>query len=372
MVSTLNRFSKSIYFAIGLGYLALLIHKYLRRNQYCSDFPEVHGAMIIYGGLGLSAGIVMSILIYNSKNYDRIKYILSMLLRYSLAYFLISYGISQVIDARFPESLLNQDMKIAELTPNQLVWTFFGYTYAYQAFIGWAQLIGCCLLFYRFTTPLGLLMLSVIMGNAVIINYSYGLCTTADAFIFLSLITYLFIPFLRNFLNITVLNKPAEKVNYPLFTGSGHGYKALNILKLVVIIGIMIFYYNPYRRYLRYYHSNADSPVVGVWNIEQIEYDTSLIGSKEEAYLRSFQSLFLEKRRLGAVKADDSLSFFEYMIDTNYHQLEFWNFHEYRSLDLKGKYSMPSPDTLIYNGYNNKHGLQMKLSLDKRYKSREK
>jgi hypothetical protein len=328
--------------------------------------------MITYGTIGLCLGIGLGIILYNRNYALKTKYVVDIILRYGAAYFLLAYGISQILDTRYPESLLAQDTIIADMLPGQFVWTFFGYTYAYQAFLGYTQLLACSLLFFRFTTPLGLLIIMGVLSNALMINYSYNLCSVADATMFLALAVYLFIPFLKNFLNVMVLNRPASNVSYPYMSNGGHGYRALNILKFVIIIGILTYYYNPYRRYLRYYHSNADSPIVGVWNIEDIQYDTSKLNGQEEYELKSFKSLFLERRRLGAVKTQDSLSYFEYMIDTTYHQLEFWNFHEFRDLDLKGKYFLPSPDTMIYKGYNNKDSIKIIMSLDKRYKIRKK
>ncbi|NNF33948.1 MAG: hypothetical protein HKN68_07555 [Saprospiraceae bacterium] len=364
------KISRVLYGALATMYAGLLAHKYTRREMYCSDTSEIIDGMISYGGLALSLGVLYWMWSYSKGYFKSHNYVLHILLRYALAYFLISYGLSQILDTRYPPSLTNLDLKIAEMNSGQVVWSFFSYTYVYQAFIGWTQLIACCLLFFRFTAPLGLILLTAIMANATMINYSYGLCPIGDSVLYLSLILFLLLPYARNLMNVLVLNKGAVTIQFPFFTKKGHGYKALSILKFVIIAGILTYYYNPHRRYLRYYYSNTNNPIYGVWNIEDIKYDTVPLDSSQANVFNSFQSLFLEKRRYGAVKSGDTLSAFEYMIDTTYHQLEFWNFHEFRSLDLKGKYLLSHPDTLIYRGINNKDSIEIKMSLDKRYQAR--
>ncbi len=137
---------------------------------------------------------------------------------------------------------------------------------------------------------------------------------------------------------------------------------------MLLIIGTLSYFYTSYKHIGRYYASNKNSPVVGVWNLEELqvisEKDSTI---NEMSELFSFDALFLDNRRYGAVKVDDSLSTFEYMVDTTYNQLEFWNFHEYRSVDLKGKYKFLDNDTLLYEGTNNRDTVIMKLVMDKKY-----
>lgn len=336
-------------------------------NGFCTDSPEFLLEMIKYGGAAFSIGLISGIFLYERNWLNKSNYVFQILLRYGLAYFFISYALSLLLDIRYPESYASLEYRLSELGPQDFVWAFFSYTYGYQSFIGWIQLIGACLLFFRFTFPLGFIFLLGINMNVFAIEKAYGLCHIPEVSIYLVSLILLFIPYLRNFLSVTVFNHPTNRIDFAFIDPDSHGYKAINILKFTMVVGIMIFYFQQTTRYTRYYLSNSESPIVGVWKVDSIKYNASENQLESKIALEKFQNIYLDRKRYGSVKAGDSLSVFEYMIDTTFHQLEFWNFHEFRSLDLKGKYSLISPDTLIYRGSNQKDSLEMKLVLDKNY-----
>ena len=362
----MNRYLSSIwqvlFLALGFGILGIFIFKISNTG------PLTYEAIVNNGGIGFCLGLIIGMSIYHNQKFLHIQYYLNIVLRYTLAYFIISYGLQQALGLTYPDYFSNLELKLIDMAPDQMVRTFFGYSKAYQSFIGWIQLLACVLLFFRQTVPLALIILSGVFLNIIVINFGFNLSNRPNCLLYSAVIVYLFIPFITRFVNFAILNRPVPAINYHLYSNAGHGYKALNILKLVMVSGIIIYFYNPHLRYQNYYNRNAESPVVGVWNIESIKYDTSKMNFPSARLLDSFETLFLEKMRYGKVKAGDTLSRFDYMIDTTYHQLEFWNFLNFKDVDLKGKYQFISPDTMIYIGRNNKEQIQMKLSLDKRYR----
>jgi len=78
-----------------------------------------------------------------------------------------------------------------------------------------------------------------------------------------------------------------------------------------------------------------------------------------------FSRLIFEKSIVGNVEVQDSLSQFYYIVDTTYNQLEFYNFQDFRSLDLKGKYEQIDSSTFKYVGRNNKDSLQFIMKKQK-------
>jgi len=370
MAGIYKRLSALIEYGVGTSIAALLwlnyAWRYTLRKGFCTDSTEFGEYAIRYGGVGLLIGLVVTMLWFRSKWYNASKYFLQVMLRYGLAYFFISYALTLLLDVRYPESYASLEYKIADLSSGELVWAFFSYTYGYQSFIGWMQLVGACLLFFRSATPLGMIILGGINLNLLSLGISYRLCHVPEVSIYLVSMLYLFSPYLKNFLNTTLLNRSTKAISFPLFSRFSHGYRASNILKIALVIGIMIYFFNQTTRYNRYYLSNSESPIVGVWKVDSVRYAAS--GSDDSKLaLSQFENIYLDRKRFGSVKAGDSLSTFEYMVDTTFQQLEFWNFHEFRSLDLKGKYSFSGPDTLIYIGNNQKDSIEMKLVLDKSY-----
>lgn len=365
--SRLIRLMSVLQFAVGAALLGVLFAIYQKGVGRCSDFSEHYHQLIAFGGIGMMMGILSGMYVYEKKKMPQFNYGILVAIKYFIAFLLIYYGLNQVLDITFPQSLSVQEKKLVDLDAGQLVFAFFSHTYVYQAVIGGFQLLGCSLLFYRSTVPLGGIILSVIMTNVLLIQYNYDLCNKTDTSVYLFSSLYIMVPYFKNMLNTLVLNRSTKTIPFPIFDYGSHGYKALSILKIVFIVGIIIYYYNQTSRYFRYYRSNETSPIVGVWKIDKIIYDTTEMLPEE---LISFDRLFLDKFRMGAVKSNDSISYFEYMVDTTFHQLEFWNFHHFRHLDLKGKYQIQGNDTLIYSGVSNKDSIQMRMVRDSLYRVR--
>ena len=109
---------------------------------------------------------------------------------------------------------------------------------------------------------------------------------------------------------------------------------------------------------------NVDSPITGVWKVTDVHFLESDVPEENKKDILSFKSIILDKGRFGAVEIADSLSFFEYIIDPKYNQLEFWNFQDFWEMNIKGKYRQVTKDSMIYIGRNKKDSLQISLKLD--------
>lgn len=86
---------------------------------------------------------------------------------------------------------------VEQLSPFELAWTFFGYSYNYILFIGIAQLAGAAMLLFERTKILGIAILLPVFLNIVIVDieFNVGDATVSAAF-------YLFLLIL-----IAVLNR---------------------------------------------------------------------------------------------------------------------------------------------------------------------
>jgi hypothetical protein len=59
------------------------------------------------------------------------------------------------------------------MSPMGLMWTFMGYSRAYQCFAGGAELLGAVLLLWRRTRAIGAFVLAAVLLNVVILNFCY-------------------------------------------------------------------------------------------------------------------------------------------------------------------------------------------------------
>ena len=72
-------------------------------------------------------------------------------------------------------------MPIGEQSPMGLMWTFMGYSVAYNVFAGGAELVGGVLLLFRRTTPLGALVILATMTNVVMLDFCFDVPVKIDA-----------------------------------------------------------------------------------------------------------------------------------------------------------------------------------------------
>ncbi|HEU4411965.1 MAG TPA: hypothetical protein VFS43_42380 [Polyangiaceae bacterium] len=124
--------------------------------------------------LAVAATAVWSLLDRRRPNYARLQGALRVYLRYTLALAILFYGADKVIKAQFPTPTLGHLARTyGESTPMGLLWTFMGYSTAYNVFAGAGETLGGLLLFFRRTTTLGALVVSAVMGNVVMLNFCY-------------------------------------------------------------------------------------------------------------------------------------------------------------------------------------------------------
>jgi hypothetical protein len=95
-----------------------------------------------------------------------------------------------------------------ESSPMGLLWTFMGYSTAYNVFTGGAEVVGGGLLFFRRTTTLGALVVSAVMANVVMLNFSYDVPVKLYSSLLLLTALYLALPDLGRLVDVLVRHRP--------------------------------------------------------------------------------------------------------------------------------------------------------------------
>ena len=141
----------------------------------------------------------------------KIRAVLRVFIRYSIAYTLLSYGISKLFIRQFPApSGLRLLGPYGESSPMGLLWTFMGASPAYVFFSGAAETIGALLLLFRRTTTLGALVLGVVMLNVVMMNFCYDVPVKINSSHYFAMCVYLMSPDIVALLRFLVLERPAQ------------------------------------------------------------------------------------------------------------------------------------------------------------------
>lgn len=138
------------------------------------DTTSAYVALLCKLVLAVVATAVWSLLARRRLNYARLHEALRTYVRYTLAYVMFIYGMGKVIQTQFPTPVLDQLARTyGESSPMGLLWTFMGYSTAYNAFAGAGEVLGAALLFFRRTTTLGALVITAVMANVVMLNFCY-------------------------------------------------------------------------------------------------------------------------------------------------------------------------------------------------------
>ncbi len=170
--------------------------------------------------LSLIVCLIWSILDRRRKSYDQAFYWSMIAMRYYLGSAMIGYGLAKVFMMQFQLNEARLTQTYGESSPMGLLWTFMGYSYAYNLFTGFAEVLGGVLVMFRRTATTGALLLVAILSNVVVLNFTYDVPVKlySSHLLFLSiLICLLDGKRIVNFL----LNRPAEPRAEKTFNTSG-------------------------------------------------------------------------------------------------------------------------------------------------------
>jgi len=198
-----------ILFPVVIAYILL------NDGTGCGDLPPDFRFFPIAGGSAVVGGILWSFIDRQKYYYPRLQYSLQILLRFFLAYTIMLYGAAKVIDMQFSPRLSGLDTVVADMSPMAVAWSFFGYSFSYEFFIGCSQIVAALLLLFRKTSTLGAILMVTIMSNIVFVNFAYDVCVKFFSCAYLVMSIYLLLDDAPRLINVLFLNRTAEKRDYP-------------------------------------------------------------------------------------------------------------------------------------------------------------
>lgn len=306
-------------------------------------------------------GATLAMVSYRITFYDKLHYIIYSLMRYLLGYHLVVSAYLKIEGKYWNIGLSRLDSPMIDLNSVDIYQGFFAHSEGYQITIGMVQLIAASLIFFRKTALISAIVLLFFLSNAFCINYFFemGSMRYISTYLFLTIIILVFqLEILQN------LWYSYHKTNlrHPLFSNTNL-YQALNILKLIIISGPLVMYLWKTEKYS--YNNMPEHDLAGTWIVEQVNLPPNST-DKDSSDLRLLEKIYIENRVWGNAKVGDTTTWFKYVIDTSYNQLEFYGFEEYRSWDIKGRYKLEY-DKLIYKARNNKNDFEITLVRDERF-----
>ena len=135
---------------------------------------------------------------------------LRLLLRFTLGYTLVVYGLVKVVPLQFPAPRLGQLLgTYGNSTPMHVLWTFMGVSVPYIMFSGSMELIAGVLLFFRRTSTLGAMAAAAVMTNVVMLNLCYDVPVKLYSMHLLLMALFLLLPDFAPMWNFFVLRDSA-------------------------------------------------------------------------------------------------------------------------------------------------------------------
>jgi len=153
-------------------------------------------------------------------HYTRLSDWLRAYVRYGLATIMFSYGFSKVIPNQFPPPTPDRFIEPwGQFSPMGVLWSFMGYSPAYNFFTGMGEALGALLTAIRRTATLGALLLIAVMSNVAILNFTYDVPVKLFSTNLLLMAVFIACADYRRLLNVLVLNRAAaRREGRPLFS----------------------------------------------------------------------------------------------------------------------------------------------------------
>jgi uncharacterized membrane protein YphA (DoxX/SURF4 family) len=197
---------------------------------------------------------------------------LRLILRFTLAVTLFSYGFAKVFPGQFglAPGLRELSETYGESSPMHVLWFFMGMSRPYTIFGGFAEVIPGVLLLFRRTTTLGLLGATVVMANIVALNFCYDVPVKLYSTHLLLLSLYLLLPDIRPMWTFFVRRRDAQLTGVWLPRWERKPLRiAAHVLQGIVVFACAWAFVGG--SYSQRQQPDTPSPLRGVWAVDALE-----------------------------------------------------------------------------------------------------
>lgn len=167
-------------------------------------------SLVLFFTVAVLGAIVWSVVDRDRKSYNSCYYWLTAITRYYIAFMLINYGVIKLTHSQMPPPGLGRLMQpLGEFSPMGLAWTYFGYSKAYNIFVGIAEILAGLLLFRR-TMVLGALITMGVSVNIMATNYFFDVPVKIVATALFVFSLFLLLPYIRPLFGFLIQGKSAQ------------------------------------------------------------------------------------------------------------------------------------------------------------------
>ncbi|MBC3787687.1 hypothetical protein [Spirosoma utsteinense] len=226
--------------------------------------------LLCFAGIAMVVTGIWLVVDRSRSNYNTLLYWLVVLLRYYLAFTMLTYGFAKVFKTQFPSpDLLRLLQPYGQSSPMGLAWTFMGYSGAYNWFTGLGEIVGGGLLLFRRTTALGSITLLVVLSNIVAINFCFDIPVKLFSSNLLLMTVFILAAEGKRLINVLLLNRPAPALDLTPFRTSRRWRTGRLVFKTVLLVVLF------YQRSVDGFNSGKEwgehapkTPLYGIYQVE--------------------------------------------------------------------------------------------------------
>ena len=307
--------------------------------------------------------IVWSVTGRNTKNYNKLFYWLAVVIRYYAGITMVAYGSFKVIKLQFPSPSLGRLQEpLGDMSPMGLAWTYLGYSTGFNYFAGIAELAAGVLLFFRKTTTLGAILLLVVAGNIMAINYCFDVPVKLLATTLVAMSLFLLVRDTQRLLNFFFRNLDAPPSNL-----TPHRFKAswknitLTVIKYVLIIyTIGGTFFGAIQSAAQYGEGAKKPPLYGIYKVESFILNKETLPPLTTDTVRWAKMTVSYAEGVQIKMMNDSVKFFAFKPDTVKHKITAYTYADtVHKFNLT--YTVQKPDIIFLNGKWKKDSVDVKL-----------
>jgi hypothetical protein len=221
--------------------------------------------------LALAATLIWSILDRRRPDYRTLHIWLRLLVRYTLAFTLFSYGFAKVFPLQFqPPALTRLLEPYGEFSPMGVLWSFMGASIPYTILSGAAEVTAGLLLLFRRTKTLGAMAAFAVLLNVAALNFCYDVPVKLYSTNLVLMALFLAAADFGRLLNLFVLNRPAAPAD---LTGTRFPSRWMRIAATVfwvLFVGNALYgnISGGWKGYRSTYISPRRPLLYGIWDVE--------------------------------------------------------------------------------------------------------
>ncbi len=355
-------FANSIpWFGKNILHLAQPIVAY--RNG-SGDTTYNYVTLLIVFILSLVAAIIWTIIDRKPRNYNKLYYWLTVVIRYYLAIMMLNYGFAKLNNMQFGSPSLDRLLEpYGNSSPMGLAWTYYGYSNGFKNFVGLAEIACGLLLLFRRTYILGALLGVVVSANIMAVNYFFDVPVKLLSTLLLVMSIFLLLRDAERLINIFFLNKTALPANL-----EPHRFKkrwvniTLMVAKYLIIIyvlaqNISVFISPP----TQFSYKPEKTPLYGIYKVETFVRNNDTIAPLTTDTSRWSQLIISYINGARIKLMNDSSKYVAFKVDTLAQKIVINTYTD--TLDkYRFTYTKPQPGTLLLKGKWQQDSLKIKFT----------